>query len=595
MTSFFKHYTVDFFRSANIDGVVKSPISCVVADREMLNIPYVCLRFRGTTTPESNHESYQINADLICEISQQEYGGVNDLLKNLFVDLADLYEGKWPLYEACEVGYHNLAHTIDVALAVARMAAGWNRGTDREPISEELFLAGITAALFHDTGYIKDKGDHEGKGGKYTFNHVARSIRIANEYLLENEWPEAFSKMVPRLIRPTDFHKNQDLAGMFDSESEENLARMLATADMVSQMADVDYITRISDLFEEFQEAYKHETLESLTKRGVQVYTSTREIIDGTLTFYEQFVLPRLERFGRMDRYLASFFNDGRNPYQENIAANLSGHLLFSRSQWNRLGEILEQLGLVSNDQIEQAVERQLQLEDRKETRSVDTESNHNSRLISWLNRQDSSNRLGEILLDMDIIDSADLCQGLLAQILPTDLLIAMSREETIFLLQVSIILHNPNKGVHIFNCIMEMMNELIGCETSTIHLVDDVSGKMFAAVPLSVESNSSRMENFGIDKGLTGWVYRHGKPVAINNGYEDSRFFPKPVDSAHKKIKSILVVPFHINGHRVGVLELLNKKDSQFTEHDTEIVTCLINIMGTVLGNTLSLQRLLH
>jgi len=34
--------------SGNLDGVVKSPIYCVVAGREMLGILYVCLRFRAT-------------------------------------------------------------------------------------------------------------------------------------------------------------------------------------------------------------------------------------------------------------------------------------------------------------------------------------------------------------------------------------------------------------------------------------------------------------------------------------------------------------------------------------------------------------------
>ncbi|MBU0730553.1 MAG: hypothetical protein KKA70_12515 [Proteobacteria bacterium] len=35
-------------RTIIVDGVVKSPISCVVSDREMLNILAVCLRFRDT-------------------------------------------------------------------------------------------------------------------------------------------------------------------------------------------------------------------------------------------------------------------------------------------------------------------------------------------------------------------------------------------------------------------------------------------------------------------------------------------------------------------------------------------------------------------
>jgi hypothetical protein len=36
---------------SSVDGVAKSPIYCVAAGREMLDVPYVRLRFRNATTP----------------------------------------------------------------------------------------------------------------------------------------------------------------------------------------------------------------------------------------------------------------------------------------------------------------------------------------------------------------------------------------------------------------------------------------------------------------------------------------------------------------------------------------------------------------
>ncbi|HSR36779.1 MAG TPA: hypothetical protein VLL73_06315, partial [Desulfurivibrionaceae bacterium] len=303
----------------------------------------------------------QAAVDILLTVVREEYGRVPARLDRLLKDVADLYEGRWPTHEACEVPYHNFGHALDAAITVTRMAAGWNRSGSQPKFPEDLFLCGIAAGLFHDSGYIKDKGDREGRGGKYTFTHVQRGMEMARQYLTDTQWPANSRALVPAMISLTDYRQEPDAATLFPDPLELAIARMIPTADLVAQMADNKYLPRLKDLFVEFKEVYEHEGTEELKQRGTPVYKSAKELKEGVLHFYEEFVAPRLERHGRMDRYLTVFFGDGSNPYHENIAANLSSHLLDLRGQWRRLGDVLRELGLATNEQINAALTAQQQ------------------------------------------------------------------------------------------------------------------------------------------------------------------------------------------------------------------------------------------
>ncbi len=529
---------------------------------------------------------YWITIEQICEVARQEYNHLPDNLVPILSDFVDLYAGRWPSHEACQVGYHNLDHALNVTLATARMIAGWNK-KENKAASEDVFMIAMAAALFHDAGYIKDKGDTVGKGGKYTFNHVMRSMDMAKDYLIKKSWPQHHSKVVPKIISQTSFFDELNLENLFSSNMHEIIARMVASADLMAQMADVDYLQRINDLYDEFEEGYRYEETDALATKGIQIFGSADDIMEGTLHFYEHFVIPRLQELGRMDRYLAAFFSDGRNPYQENIAANLSGQLMDNRTQWLRLGEILEKIGVVTSEQINKAIERQRKF-GTSETLN-DSSSTTSSRLMKWLGRKKNIHRLGEILLDMEAVNPEGLCQGLLHQMLPPDMLKTLSQREMFFLLQVSILLHNYQHGPRVFDRILEMTNELLDCEASSILLADPDASEIRTAFPAGPQGAVFSKRRLPLDKGLAGWVYRHGKPATVQNVDLDKRFDSEVDGATSFHTTSILAMPFHINGEWIGVFEMLNKRESKFTEHDMDILTILVNIIGSVLGNIIN------
>ena len=179
-----------------------------------------------------DQDDVKIRHSLIMEIAAEEYGAASPLLGKLLEDIKDLYHGKWSTHQACQTGYHNHGHAVDVALLAARMAAGWNRVNvlGHPGLTEDLFLAAVSAALFHDTGYIKKIDDDEGAGGKYSFNHEERSMELATEYLKANNWPDKVVELVPKIISTTKFHVPLEIEGIFDTEEDEVIGALISRA-----------------------------------------------------------------------------------------------------------------------------------------------------------------------------------------------------------------------------------------------------------------------------------------------------------------------------------------------------------------------------
>lgn len=547
---------------------------------------------KNTTTNKQiadnpTYSKHQNHIGLVREIAESEYNTASPLLSNLLFDVSALYEGLWPTHEACQVEYHTFGHAIDVALSTARMIAGWNKTHNDFSITEDVFLCAMAAAVFHDAGYIKDKGDQDGHGGKFTFNHVERSMNLAREYLKENNWPSQAVDVVPRIISITEYQKNLDPVKLFNDKRKLAVARMVATSDLIAQMADVNYLQRLKYLFAEFKEGYEFESAETLAELGLHVFKSVKEIMDGTTDFYENFVVPRLKAFGHMDQYLNAFFGGGRNPYQENIAANLSAHLMDKRGRWKKLGVILEELGLISCDQVQKALKFQKQ----KGPASNKSPGPIKKQIIPWFENHYKGNCLGDILMDMGAISSASLCKGLLSQMLPQGLIEELSIRELRSLIQISILLQNIGKGPWILQEVMEMTKKTLACEASSVLLINPDTEDMLVSLPTGPKSDFLKGKSVPTDKGLGGWVYRNERSVIVSDVLVDERFDREVDLHIGFETRSVMAVPLHANGECIGVLEFINKENGKFSQHDMHLLIVLANMIATSLAGLICQQ----
>src|SRR6266480_6092593 len=93
------------------------------------------------------------------------------------------FTGKFHDYQPIDARYHDLEHTLQGTLCLAHLMAGREATDARPKLDERMFQLALLAILFHDTGYLKKRGDKEGTGAKYTPIHVGRSASFAHEFL----------------------------------------------------------------------------------------------------------------------------------------------------------------------------------------------------------------------------------------------------------------------------------------------------------------------------------------------------------------------------------------------------------------------------
>lgn len=241
-------------------------------------------------------------------------------LADAFARAEDCFAGRYPGYQAIDARYHDLEHTMQGTLCLARLLSARHAAAPEPQATAELFELAIIAALLHDTGYLKPNSDREGTGAKYTLTHVSRSAEFAGRLLPQMGFAAGSTRSVQNMIRCTGI--NADLGAIqFQNELERTLGCALATADLLGQMAASDYIEKLPLLFEEFAESARFNNQKAIPGG----FASAAELIANTPAFWNRYVLPKIENdFGGLHRFLAQPFPDGANPYVQRIEANIA-------------------------------------------------------------------------------------------------------------------------------------------------------------------------------------------------------------------------------------------------------------------------------
>lgn len=214
-------------------------------------------------------------------------------LKNAFSATRDVFAGRFPGYRECNILYHDLKHTMDCFLAMARLIHGAHAAGVE--VTERGMVLGLISSLLHDTGYIQFSDDLSGTGAKHTLHHVDRSIDFTERYLASRRFSTDDFRFCRDCLKCTglDIHI-YEIA--FVSQESELLGKMLGAADLLGQMADRTYLEKLPCLYWEFEEG------------GVPGFESEFDVIVKTPGFWE-FVKERLAgELSGVDRFSEEHF-----------------------------------------------------------------------------------------------------------------------------------------------------------------------------------------------------------------------------------------------------------------------------------------------
>lgn len=238
------------------------------------------------------------------------------LLSRMFRECTALFRGQNPAFHACDTAYHNLQHTLDVTLAMARLMDGHERRQAAGPrLGERLFLLGVATALFHDIGYLRRVKDSKHvNGAEYTQQHVGRSARFVSMYLRQLGLGD-LSGVAADLVHFTGYERGVDGIRLPGPEYR-LLGNMLGSADIIAQMSDRCYLEKCRDrLYPEFE-------LGGLAGAGSALFASPSQLLRKTPDFYRG-ALHRLQDTLAGVYQCAETHFGGQNLYLEAIEQNM--------------------------------------------------------------------------------------------------------------------------------------------------------------------------------------------------------------------------------------------------------------------------------
>ena len=267
-------------------------------------------------------EPVSVNAEVNRIFLELYPNASTHLINRCFRDLTRLQLGEFPGYHACDTSYHNLQHSLDVTLAMARLMDGYERTQDRSgELGARLFRFGIVTALFHDIGYLRKVNDTRHKNGaEYTLKHVTRGARFLEDYMNRIGMAE-LAQIASQLIHFTGYEKpiaKLDVPNL----SFRLLGNMLGTADIIAQMADRCYLEKCRDrLYPEFVEGGLAARDES-DRRSSVMFRSVGDLMVKTPHFYKTATVRLNDQLGSAHGYAGKHFG-GQNLYFDEIEKNM--------------------------------------------------------------------------------------------------------------------------------------------------------------------------------------------------------------------------------------------------------------------------------
>ncbi len=213
--------------------------------------------------------------------------------QRVFDDTLKLFAGNYPGYRKCNTLYHDLQHTMDCLLVMARLIYG--AYVDGVPFTEKDVTLGLISALMHDTGYIQSIEDDKGTGAKYTIVHIKRSMEFMQKYFSDHGYPPADFQACCNFLRCTGIEvKINEIK--FQSPEHEILGKILGTADLIGQMSDKRYLEKLPLLYREFKEG------------GVPGFNHEFDLLKQTPNFWEIVKNRFATELSRVDGYLRNYF-----------------------------------------------------------------------------------------------------------------------------------------------------------------------------------------------------------------------------------------------------------------------------------------------
>jgi len=142
----------------------------------------------------------------------------------------------------------------------------------------------------------------------------------------------------------------------------------------------------------------------------------------------------------------------------------------------------------------------------------------------------------------------------------------------------------NLNTLLHI---VLSLLEELFNPEGTSVLLLDSEKKNLYWEISRGEKSEFFKPDiKLPIGEGIGGYVAQTGEPVLSNDVTEDPRWASSYDKRSGFRTRSLICAPLKSHGEILGVIEIINKKDKEFSIRDMIILEIIASQTGSAIDN---------
>ena len=123
---------------------------------------------------------------------------------------------------------------------------------------------------------------------------------------------------------------------------------------------------------------------------------------------------------------------------------------------------------------------------------------------------------------------------------------------------------------------IVHAAREVSDAKEASILMYDPNKGTLYFQAATNLDTQLQRGLNVPLKGSIAGWIVENHKPVIVDNPQVDKRHFDYVGKITKITCESLLGIPLITKGKVIGVLEVINKREGNFTQDDQDILLAL-------------------
>jgi PAS domain S-box-containing protein len=143
-----------------------------------------------------------------------------------------------------------------------------------------------------------------------------------------------------------------------------------------------------------------------------------------------------------------------------------------------------------------------------------------------------------------------------------------------------------------VYHLVIEKLNEYFRVDAGSLLMVDEETEDLVFVMTL--EAGEEKLAGVRVPKGqgVVGDVAQSQRYAIVHNAQNDPRHYTKVSEDVGYVTHSILAVPMVVKGRTIGVIELLNKRDGNFTEDEAYRLMRMATTIGVAIENARLFQE---